>query len=178
MNESIIKINGTLYKSMLLNAAASLNANIDIVNDLNVFPIPDGDTGENMFLTLKGGIDAIKNLEDEDISIIASKAGQGMLLGARGNSGVILSQLFYGISLGLQNIKEASLNDFVKKFNEADKNNELIIDLASGVPSPMKAEAMPEAGLAGMLQGSPYKQKKAFDFIIDGDKEITLHVDK
>ena len=85
MNESIIKINGTLYKSMLLNAAASLNANIDIVNDLNVFPIPDGDTGENMFLTLKGGIDAIKNLEDEDISIIASKAGQGMLLGARGN---------------------------------------------------------------------------------------------
>jgi hypothetical protein len=42
----------------------------------------------------------------------------------------------------------------------------------------MKAEAMPEAGLAGMLQGSPYKQKKAFDFIIDGDKEITLHVDK
>ena len=76
--------------------------------------------------------------------------------------------------------KEAkvSLNDFVKKFNEADKNNELIIDLASGVPSAMKAEAMPEAGLAGMLQGSPYKQKKAFDFIIDGDKEITLHVDK
>ena len=53
MNESLIKINGTLYKSMLLNAAASLNANIDIVNDLNVFPIPDGDTGENMFLTLK-----------------------------------------------------------------------------------------------------------------------------
>ena len=73
---------------------------------------------------------------------------------------------------------KVSLNDFVKKFNEADKNNELIIDLASGVPSAMKAEAMPEAGLAGMLQGSPYKQKKAFDFIIDGDKEITLHVDK
>ena len=66
----------------------------------------------------------------------------------------------------------------MKKFNEADKNNELIIDLASGVPSAMKAAAMPDAGLAGMLQGSPYKQKKAFDFIIDGDKEITLHVDK
>ena len=122
MNESIIKINGTLYKSMLLNAAASLYANIDIVNELNVFPIPDGDTGENMFLTLKGGIDAIKNLEDEDISIIASKAGQGMLLGARGNSGVILSQLFYGISLGLQNIKEASLNDFANALEAGIKN--------------------------------------------------------
>ncbi|MBR4958345.1 MAG: hypothetical protein IKY55_02875 [Phascolarctobacterium sp.] len=72
---------------------------------------------------------------------------------------------------------KVSLNDFVKKFNEADKNNELIIDLASGVPSAMKAENN-DAGLAGMLQGSPYKQKKAFDFIIDGDKEITLHVDK
>ena len=72
---------------------------------------------------------------------------------------------------------KVSLNDFVKKFNEADKNNELIIDLASGVPSAMKAENN-DAGLAGMLQGSPYKQKKTFDFIIDGDKEITLHVDK
>ena len=73
---------------------------------------------------------------------------------------------------------KVSLNDFVKKFNEADKNNELIIDLASGVPSAMKEEATSDAGLAGMLQGSPYKQKKAFDFIIDGDREITLHVDK
>ncbi len=70
------------------------------------------------------------------------------------------------------------LEDFIKKFNDADKNNELIIDMASGMPSAMKAEAMPEAGLAGMLQGSPYKQKKTFDFIIDGDKEIILHVDK
>ena len=73
---------------------------------------------------------------------------------------------------------KVSLNDFVKKFNEADKNNELIIDLASGVPSAMKEEVASDAGLAGLLQGSPYKQKKAFDFIIDGDREITLHVDK
>lgn len=76
--------------------------------------------------------------------------------------------------------KEAkvSLGDFIKKMNEADKNNELIIDLASGVPFAMQAEAMPEAGLAGILQGTPYKQKKTFDFIIDGDKEIVLNVDK
>ena len=76
--------------------------------------------------------------------------------------------------------KEAkvSLGDFIKKMNEADKNNELIIDLASGVPSAMQADAMPEAGLAGILQGTPYKQKKTFDFIIDGDKEIVLNVDK
>ena len=76
--------------------------------------------------------------------------------------------------------KEAkvSLGDFIKKMNEADKNNELIIDLASGVPSAMQAEAMPEAGLAGILQGTPYKQNKTFDFIIDGDKEIVLNVDK
>ena len=76
--------------------------------------------------------------------------------------------------------KEAkvSLGDFIKKMNEADKNNELIIDLASGEPSAMQAEAMPEAGLAGILQGTPYKQKITFDFIIDGDKEIVLNVDK
>lgn len=74
--------------------------------------------------------------------------------------------------------KKASLADFIKKFNEADKNNELIIDMASGMPSAMNMEEIPEAGLAGMLQGSPYKQKQAFDFIIDGDKEIILNVDK
>lgn len=74
--------------------------------------------------------------------------------------------------------KKVSLADFIKKFNEADKNNELIIDMASGMPSAMNMEEIPEAGLAGMLQGSPYKQKQAFDFIIDGDKEIILNVDK
>ena len=77
----------------------------------------------------------------------------------------------------LEFIKDASGKQVTQE-RAYDKNNELIIDLASGVPSAMKAEAMPEAGLAGMLQGSPYKQKKAFDFIIDGDKEIVLNVDK
>ena len=76
--------------------------------------------------------------------------------------------------------KEAkfTLADFIKKLNEADKNNDLIIDMASGMPKGMDVEAMPEAGLAGILQGTPYKQKKTFDFIIDGEKEIILHVDK
>lgn len=73
---------------------------------------------------------------------------------------------------------KVSLADFIKKLNEADKNNELIIDMASGLPDELKGEAMAEAGLAGLLQGSPYKQKQAFDFIIDGDREIVLHVDK
>ncbi len=76
--------------------------------------------------------------------------------------------------------KETKFNlaDFIKKLNDADKNNDLIIDMASGVPAGMSKDAMPEAGLAGILQGTPYKQKKTFDFIIDGDKEIVLNVDK
>lgn len=88
---------------MIKGAAANLHENVQTVNDLNVFPIPDGDTGENMFLTLKGGLEGLKSAEEnEDLSQKASAVASGMLLGARGNSGVILSQLFFGLSEGLK----------------------------------------------------------------------------
>jgi len=109
--------------------------------------------------------------------------GGKMVLNVRGGSSLAWAQKLLrkqqeeGMPVKEKEAK-VSLGDFIKKMNEADKNNELIIDLASGVPSAMQAEAMPEAGLAGILQGTPYKQKKTFDFIIDGDKEIVLNVDK
>ena len=88
---------------MIKGAAANLHENVQTVNDLNVFPIPDGDTGENMLLTLKGGLDGLKSAEENEcLSEKASAVASGMLLGARGNSGVILSQLFYGLSEGLK----------------------------------------------------------------------------
>ncbi len=96
-------INGEVFEKMIKGAAANLHENVQTVNDLNVFPIPDGDTGENMFLTLKGGLDGLKGTEEnEDLSKKASAVASGMLLGARGNSGVILSQLFFGLSEGLK----------------------------------------------------------------------------
>ncbi len=103
------RIDGELFVKMVLGGAQNLQANLQEVNDLNVFPIPDGDTGENMYLTLKGGLDRLKS---ETSSRLCDKAGamaQGMLLGARGNSGVILSQLFYGLAEGLLGLDTADV---------------------------------------------------------------------
>lgn len=92
-------IDGAVYLNMLRGGAQSLNANRAAVNDLNVFPIPDGDTGDNMFMTVNAG--AVKTAHSSSISAVARSAAQEMLLGARGNSGVILSRIFSGIGKGL-----------------------------------------------------------------------------
>ncbi len=100
-------IDGRQFAEMLRAGAAELSANVAEINDLNVFPIPDGDTGSNMLLTIMGGVDALHG-EEADISSVARTAADGMLLAARGNSGVILSQLFDGIAKGLEGAPVAS----------------------------------------------------------------------
>ncbi len=102
-------IDGALFKQMVLGGVANLRANLQEVNDLNVFPIPDGDTGENMYLTLQGGLDQLQNCQGETLAETSQAMSQGMLLGARGNSGVILSQLFYGLAEGLTGLETADL---------------------------------------------------------------------
>lgn len=100
-------MNGTLFARMVRNGAANLNKSRGIVNDLNVFPIPDGDTGDNMFMTMEAGAMAVKDCGDLPLEEISSKASKGMLLGARGNSGVILSRIFAGIAKGFLGIGTA-----------------------------------------------------------------------
>jgi len=95
-----------------MTAGATLNENAQIVNDLNVFPIPDGDTGENMMMTMRCGLDRVRQLSEKTVTAVASAMAQGMLLGARGNSGVILSQLFFGLSEGLKGLEAATLPQF------------------------------------------------------------------
>lgn len=90
-------IDGIAFGQMLKAGLLSLKANKQEVNDLNVFPIPDGDTGENMYATMLGGIRAILDTNEDVLGKVAKQVGEGMLLGARGNSGVILSQFFTGI---------------------------------------------------------------------------------
>ena len=103
-------MDGLAYKRLVEAGYASLKASAEEVNDLNVFPIPDGDTGDNMCSTVLGGIKEAP--EDEDISFVSAKIADGMILGARGNSGVILSQIFKGISSGLDGKKIADEKDF------------------------------------------------------------------
>ncbi|MBQ9113841.1 MAG: DAK2 domain-containing protein [Clostridia bacterium] len=102
-------IDGALFEKMILGGVANLQKNAQKVNDLNVFPIPDGDTGENMYLTLQSGLNEMLKEEHTSIGEKAHAMAQGMLLGARGNSGVILSQLFYGLGEGLKDLTESDV---------------------------------------------------------------------
>ncbi len=114
-------LDGVMFQELILSGAAKLEKNIDKINDLNVFPIPDGDTGDNMFLTLNGGIKKMVDETDTSLAKKASALAEGMLFNARGNSGVILSQLFSGIALGFKDLEKASITDIIHAFNEGVK---------------------------------------------------------
>lgn len=101
-------INGKIFKSMVICGANTLHNYYPDIDALNVFPVPDGDTGTNMSLTFTNGAKEIINMDTDDIYEISKKLSKGLLMGARGNSGVILSQIFRGISMGLQGKKEVT----------------------------------------------------------------------
>lgn len=111
-----LKVNGELYKQLVIYGAANLRADYKRIDALNVFPVPDGDTGTNMRMTIEAGAAAIKDANEESIYEMSKKVSRGMLMGARGNSGVILSQFFRGVYKGLKDIKEASVKEFAKAF--------------------------------------------------------------
>lgn len=102
------------FISMLRGGTAVLNENRQIVNDLNVFPVPDGDTGDNMYMTISSGFESAAG---DTISEATQSARRAMLRGARGNSGVILSQIFAGFSKGMENVVVASNDDIVRATN-------------------------------------------------------------
>lgn len=102
------KLNGQQFKELILNGARNLRANYKEVDELNVFPVPDGDTGTNMSRTIEGGCHAIENNNSEAIGEIGKDLAKGTLMSARGNSGVILSQIFRGICKGLEGKKEVT----------------------------------------------------------------------
>ena len=105
-------VNAKTLKSMLLGGAGVLSEKVKEINDLNVFPVPDGDTGTNMLSTYLGGISKIKNSEFLTVKELFENFSNGALLGARGNSGVILSQFFKGIAKGLPNGEMVTVLEF------------------------------------------------------------------
>ncbi len=111
-------LSGQLYAEMLKQGSLTLKANKSIVNDLNVFPIPDGDTGDNMYMTISFGADLALKETSGDLGKVAHAAADGMLRGARGNSGVILSRIFAGISKGLEGCTEADVRKMGEAFTE------------------------------------------------------------
>ena len=105
-------MDGVLFANMIKSGAASLRDNIKIVNELNVFPIPDGDTGDNMFMTIDSGAATLTDEGETSIGAVSSRAANGMLLGARGNSGVILSRIFAGIAKGFDGVDSVNVPMF------------------------------------------------------------------
>lgn len=114
-------LNGDTFKQILNAGAINLKAHSTIVNDLNVFPVADGDTGINMYMTITGGVNAIAENTQGGIGNIADCCASGMLMGARGNSGVILSQICYGIAEGLKGVEIANITNLATAFRQGVK---------------------------------------------------------
>lgn len=110
------KIDGKLFADMIVQGSDSLSNNADFVDSLNVFPVPDGDTGTNMNLSMSSGAGEVKTQNSAHIGEVGKVFSKGLLMGARGNSGVILSQLFRGFSKSIENENEIDAIQFAKAF--------------------------------------------------------------
>ncbi len=109
---SITSLDGNRFAEMILQGTNHLSANAAMVDALNVFPVPDGDTGTNMNLSMTSGSKEVQNNKQEHIGKVASALSKGLLMGARGNSGVILSQLFRGFAKDIESKPFLSSMDF------------------------------------------------------------------
>lgn len=116
MNTTILS--GSLFSAMVRGGAAQLSRNRTVVNELNVFPIPDGDTGDNMYMTMDAGACAGERCQNAALSDVSEQIAKGMLLGARGNSGVILSRIFAGISKGFSDVETADIRALASAFSD------------------------------------------------------------
>ena len=158
MNE---QITGALFKRMVLHGAAVITAQKQAINDLNVFPVPDGDTGTNMSMTIGTAVTELRKSEPATVEQAASVTASALLRGARGNSGVILSLLFRGLSKS------------VKGLTDMD-GAQLAAAMAEGLVARMKRELGREdatviatGGLASIVAGST----DVFD-VVDGQLTI------
>lgn len=113
---TIKTIDAALFQAMVQAGQRRLNQNEEYVNKLNVFPVPDGDTGTNMNLTMTSGANAIAHMTSEHVGTLNASFAKGLLMGARGNSGVILSQLFRGFSKQIQEEETLTSQQFAQAF--------------------------------------------------------------
>ena len=118
---ALTKLNGLILKKMMIAGANRLNENKHIVDALNVFPVPDGDTGTNMSLTALAAAKEGEKVNSLSVSEVAKAISNGALRGARGNSGVITSQILRGFAKGLQGLEEANTKEIAQALQQAVK---------------------------------------------------------
>ena len=150
-------ITGAQFKQMVLHGAASITAQKQAINDLNVFPVPDGDTGTNMSMTIGTAVTELCKSEPATVEKAASVTASALLRGARGNSGVILSLLFRGLSKGLKGLERASAAEFAAALQE-------------GVSAAYKAVMKPAEGT--ILTVSRLAAKRAVELAEEGESDI------
>lgn len=117
----MMTINGQVLKAMLESGCNNLNNKKSEVDALNVFPVPDGDTGTNMSLTFTNGISEVRKSGSDSLPVIAKTLSRGLLMGARGNSGVILSQIFRGFYQSVKEKDEISVTDFAEALSNGSR---------------------------------------------------------
>ncbi|AUZ38643.1 DAK2 domain-containing protein, partial [Bacillus sp. MBGLi79] len=113
---SIRNLDGKAFAEMVLYGARHLSQNANVVDALNVFPVPDGDTGTNMNLSMTSGAKEVEQIDAANIGKVAQSLSRGLLMGARGNSGVILSQLFRGFGKSIEQKSEINAKEFAAAF--------------------------------------------------------------
>lgn len=166
-------INANQFVQMMISGANNLYNNRQLVDDLNVFPVPDGDTGTNMSMTINAMADSLGEYVTASVTKAADAASYATLRGARGNSGVILSQLFRGIAKGLKGINEATPSDFAYALKSGvDTAYKAVMNPTEGTILTVSREAAAGAvaaakkdgaDIVSMLEGAVLKGNKALE---------------
>lgn len=143
------RLDANIFKQIMTKGADRLAAHADTINALNVFPVPDGDTGTNMDLTMKSGIKEMEQATSGKVGEAAAALSKGMLMGARGNSGVILSQLFRGFSRAVAGKTAIDVADFAKALTAGvDTAYKAVIKPVEGTLLTVAKDAAKHAGQA------------------------------
>ncbi len=164
-------INGAMFKEMLLFGTVSITQAQQAINDLNVFPVPDGDTGTNMSLTIQTAAQELKKLTPATVEQAASVTASALLRGARGNSGVILSLLFRGISKGLKGCAEADGAAFAGAMQEG------VSAAYNAVMKPAEGTILTVSRLAAERAVSAAAERNSVEYVIEqaiAQGEVTL----
>ena len=164
-------INGAMFKEMLLFGTVSIAQAQQAINDLNVFPVPDGDTGTNMSLTIQTAAQELKKIDPATVDQAASVTASALLRGARGNSGVILSLLFRGISKELKGCKEADGAAFAAAMQEG------VAAAYNAVMKPAEGTILTVSRLAAERAASAAEEQNSVEYVLEqaiAQGEITL----
>nr|WP_325183232.1 DAK2 domain-containing protein [uncultured Oscillibacter sp.] len=155
------QITGGLFKRMILHGAAAITAQKQAINDLNVFPVPDGDTGTNMSMTIGAAVTELKKTEPATLDKAVSITASALLRGARGNSGVILSLLFRGLSKGLKGLETAGAAEFAAAMQEG------VSSAYKAVMKPAEGTVLTVSRLAAMRAAERAAEETDFEKVLE-----------